>query len=109
MAAFPGLEMLLIAVVDQGIQPIDGLDPDVAAAAAITAVRAAEFDEFLASKANAAGTALAGADIDLRLVEEFHGACVLARPARLGKRDHYPGSEWESLGSEAFRERGDGS
>src|SRR5215213_4907935 len=103
MAAFPRLEMLLITVVDQGIQPIDGLNPDITAAAAVAAVRAAEFDEFLAPKANAAGTAFAGADIDLRLVEEFHGACVLARPARLGKRDHYRGGQWESLGSEASR------
>jgi hypothetical protein len=31
-----GLEMLLVAIVDQGVQPVDRLDPDVAALAAVT-------------------------------------------------------------------------
>src|SRR5690349_1049821 len=35
------LEMLLVAVVDQGVQPVDRLDPDVAAAPAVAAVRSA--------------------------------------------------------------------
>ena len=42
------LEMLLVAIVDQRVEAVDALDPDVAAAAAIAAVRAAELDEFLA-------------------------------------------------------------
>ena len=46
---------------------------DVAAAAAIAAGGPAELDELLAPERNAAVAAVAGADIDLGLVEEFHG------------------------------------
>src|SRR4051812_41042956 len=42
-----GLEMLLVAVIDEGIEPVGALDDDVAAAAAIAAVRPAELDELL--------------------------------------------------------------
>lgn len=59
MHAGLGLEMLLIAVVDQGVEAVDGLDPDIAAAAAVTAIRAAEFDEFLTPERNRAGAAVA--------------------------------------------------
>ena len=57
-----GLEMLLVAIVDQRVEPVDGLDPDVAAAAAVAAVRSAELDELLAPERDAAGAAVAGAD-----------------------------------------------
>ena len=67
-----GLEMLLVAVVDQRVQPVDGFEPDVAAAAAIAAVRPAELDEFFAAERDRASAAVAGADIDFRLVEKFH-------------------------------------
>ena len=42
------LEMLLVAVVDERVQALDALDEDVAAAAAVAAVRTAELDEFFA-------------------------------------------------------------
>src|ERR1041385_4785976 len=48
------LEMLLVAVIDQRVEPVDGLDNDVPALAAVTAVRAAELDELLAPKRHAA-------------------------------------------------------
>ena len=70
--ALLGLEMLLVAVVDQRVQALDALGPDVAAAAAVAAVRPAELDEFFAPERDAAGAAVAGADVDLGLVEEFH-------------------------------------
>ena len=73
VAAGLGLEMLLVAVVDQRVEAVDAFDDDIAAAAAVAAVRAAEFDEFLAPERDAAGAAVAGADIDFGLVEEFHG------------------------------------
>src|SRR5215469_1131702 len=41
-------EMLLIAVIDERVEVGDRFDNDVAAAPAITAVRPAELDEFLA-------------------------------------------------------------
>ncbi len=85
MPSPPGsrLEVLLVAVVDQGVEPIDGLDQDVAAAAAVAAARAAELDELLAPERHAAVAAVAGADIDLGLVEEFHGLYIGARDLRV--------------------------
>ena len=68
-----GLEVLLIAVVDERVEPVDRLHDHVAAAAAIAAVRPAELDELLAPERHAAVPAVAGADIDLGLIEEFHG------------------------------------
>ena len=40
-----GLEVLLVAVVDQRVEPVDALDTDVAAAAAVAAVGPAELHE----------------------------------------------------------------
>ena len=74
-----GLEMLLVAVVDQRVQAVDRLQPDIAAAAAIAAVRSAELDELLAPERDAAGAAVAGADIDLGLIEKFHGGIDASR------------------------------
>src|SRR6185369_8085615 len=66
------LEVLLVAIVDQRVQAVDHFDDDVAAAAAIAAGGAAELDELLAAERHAAVAAVAGADIDLCLVKEFH-------------------------------------
>ena len=71
--AGPRLEVLRVAVVDQGVEPVHRLDHDVAAAAAVAAARAAVLDELLAPERDAAVAAVAGADIDLGFVEEFHG------------------------------------
>ena len=79
-AAVLGLEVLLVAVVDQRVEAVDRLDHDVAALAAVAAVRPAELDEFLAPERHAAVAAVAGADIDLGLVEEFHGNCNMRWP-----------------------------
>ena len=73
-AAVLGGEVLLVAIVDQGVETVDRLHNHVAAVAAIAAVRAAIFDEFLAPERHAAVAAVAGADIDLGFVEEFHAA-----------------------------------
>jgi hypothetical protein len=67
-----GAEMLLVAVVDQRVQAIDHLGPDIAAAAAVAAVRSAELDELLAAERQRARAPVAGADIDLGLIEKFH-------------------------------------
>ncbi len=66
------LEMLLVAVIDQRVQSVDDFDDDVAAAAAIAAGGTAELDELLAAERHAAVAAVAGADIDLCFIEEFH-------------------------------------
>src|SRR5262249_14403298 len=63
----------------------DRLGPDVAAATAIAAPRAAIFDELLAPERDAAVPAFAGFDIDLGNIEELHAAflvCLLPRAAR---------------------------
>ena len=78
-----GLEMLLVAEVDQRVEAVGAFDHDVAAAPAIAAVGAAELDELLAPERDAARPAVAGADVDAGLIKELHGASVSAgaRPA----------------------------
>ena len=71
-AAVPGPEVLLVAVVDQRIEAVDALRDHIPTLAAVTAVGAAELDELLAAERHAAIPAVAGADIDFGLVEEFH-------------------------------------
>src|SRR3954451_6310766 len=73
IGALRRVEVLLIAVIDQGVEPVDDLDDDVTAASAIAAGRATELDELLAPERNTAVAAVAGADIDLGFIEEFHG------------------------------------
>src|SRR4029078_4179019 len=72
----PRLEVLCVAVVDQSVEAVDRFDHDVAAAATIAAARPAVLDELLAPERDAAGAAVAGANIDLGFVEEFHGLYV---------------------------------
>ncbi len=69
-----GLEVLLVAEIDQGVEAVGAFDDDVAAAPAVAAVGAAELDEFLAPERDAAGAAVAGADVDLGLIKKFHRA-----------------------------------
>src|SRR6201996_3677724 len=72
VGAFLRLEVLLIAVIDQRVEAVGDLNHDVAAAAAIAAGGAAELDILLAAESHAAVTAVAGTNIDLCFVEEFH-------------------------------------
>src|SRR5690606_16677560 len=74
------LEMLAVTIVDQRVEAIDTFYPDVATATAVAAVRSTELDELLAAERNRSGTAVAGADIDLRLIEELHLRLSLLRP-----------------------------
>ena len=76
VGALGGLEVLLIAVIDQRVEAIDDFDDDIAAAAAIAAGGSAEFDILLAPERDAAVTAVAGADVNLGFIEEFHGAAL---------------------------------
>ena len=72
MHAGLGLEVLLIAIVDQGVETFDGLDPDITAAAPVAAVGPAELDIFLAPERDGARAAIAGTNVDLGFVEKFH-------------------------------------
>src|SRR5687768_5221312 len=80
--------MLRVAKVDQRIEPRHRLENDIAALAAVASVGAAIFDELLAPEADRSRSARAGADEDLRLVEEMHARAVKRRseelPPRLG-------------------------
>src|SRR6185437_10573642 len=60
-----GVEVLLVAIVDQRIESLDGQHNHVATLAAIAAVRAAIFNEFLAAERHAAVSTVARADINL--------------------------------------------
>src|SRR5690606_35783628 len=72
MHAGLGAEMLLVAIVDQRIEPVVGLSPDVAATAAIAAVRATELDELFTPERDRASAPCAGPNIDFGLIEKFH-------------------------------------
>src|SRR5690348_642167 len=65
-------EMLLVAIIDQRIKAIHCLGDDLAALAAVAAVWTAEFDELLAPERDASVAAIAGANVNLGLVEKFH-------------------------------------
>ena len=73
------LEMLVVAEVDQGVQPVDRLDPDIAALAPVAAVGAAILDVFLPPERHGAAAAVAGANVDLGFVEKFHVERPLAQ------------------------------
>jgi hypothetical protein len=60
-----GLEVLVIAEVDQGVQAVDRLDPDVAARAAVAAVRPAVFDVLLPPERDGAAAPVAGPAIQI--------------------------------------------
>src|SRR5262249_17028433 len=67
IAAARGFEMLGVAEVDQGVQPVTDREHDVAAAAAIAAIRTALVDELLAPKRDATAAAVAAAEMNLDL------------------------------------------
>jgi hypothetical protein len=64
--------MLGVAEINQRIQASDGFGDNIAAPTAIAAIRAAEFDEFLAPKGNDAVTAITGFHPDFRFIKELH-------------------------------------
>lgn len=70
--------MLLEAEVDQRVKAIDHFHPDIAAASAVTAVRAAELDEFFTPERHGARAAITGLDIDFCFIEKFHRTAVLS-------------------------------
>ena len=57
-----GAELALVPEVDQGVEVLVGFQSDAAAIAAVAAIRSAERNEFLATKADAAVAAVAGGD-----------------------------------------------
>ncbi len=72
IATLAGAKMLRVSKVDQGVQVRYGAENDVATASTIAAIRAAELNILLTTKRDDTIPAIAGAHIDLGLVEEFH-------------------------------------
>ena len=58
MLALLGLEVLLVAVIDERVEALDAFGPNIAAAAAVAAVGPAELDELFPAKRDAAGAAV---------------------------------------------------
>src|ERR1700733_13940426 len=79
-----GLEMLLVAKVDERVEAVRAFDHDIAAAPAVAAIGAAELDEFLAAERDRARPAVARADVHARLVEKLH--CLLPLTGRAPSR-----------------------
>ena len=72
-----GFEVLLVAIIDQGVEVGDAFNPDIAALAAVAAIGSAELDEFLTPETDAAVAARARRHIDFCRIEKFHGASAL--------------------------------
>ena len=64
--------MLLIAVIDERVQPVDTFDEHIAATSAVAPIGTTEFDEFFATKGDATCTSIARADKDFSLIKKFH-------------------------------------
>ena len=75
-----GLEMLLIAEINQGIEVFDRLKNDIAATPAVTTIGTAKLNIFFTPKAYRASTAAATAHINLGLVEKLHNRSFGQRP-----------------------------
>ena len=80
-AVHPGgrLEMLLVAVIDQSIEAGNAFGDDIAAAAAVAAIRATEFNEFLAPERQASGATVARTNINPGSIEKFHRKICVGR------------------------------
>jgi hypothetical protein len=78
--------MLLVAVVDQRVEAVHGLDPHIAALAAVAAIGAAHLDELFPTEGHRTSSAVTGAHINLCLVEEFHDVALY----RVGRKPPSP-------------------
>src|SRR3546814_14091944 len=65
-------EMLGVAEINEGVQPFHRFEDDIAALAAVAAVRSAIFDELFTATGNRPRAAGAGTDADFRLVTKKH-------------------------------------
>src|SRR5688572_1781551 len=88
VAALLRLEVLLVAVVDERVEIVDALGPDVAALAAVAAVGPAELDELLAPERQRAVAAGTRGNVDLRRIEKFHRVLLRQAPSS-GRRRAY--------------------
>mgnify|MGYP002260417103 CR=1 FL=1 len=68
--------VLLVAIVDQGIESFYGFDIDMPAAATLAAIWPAKFNIGFAAERGAPISTMPGFDINLGLIEEFHSAHI---------------------------------
>jgi hypothetical protein len=71
-----GFKVLLIAVVNQGIQIAHRDYPNLPASSAVAAIGATIFNEFLTPEADTTRTTIAALDKNFRFIEEFHVGAV---------------------------------
>ena len=67
-----GEKVLLVAKINQRVQPVHSYRPNRAATAAITAIRPAKFDEFLFAERDTAAATGTGADVYFGEIEKLH-------------------------------------
>jgi len=72
MFAMPGEVMLAVLEIQERPRTRRGPDHDIAAFSPVAAVRSAARDELFPPEAYASSAAVAGPDVDFRLVDEFH-------------------------------------
>ena len=88
--AAAGLDVLVVAEIDQGIEVINALKNYVAAAAAVATVGDTKFNVLLTPKGNAAGAAVATLYVNLSFIEKLHG--------QYQKRCAHQIREWLTIG-----------
>src|SRR3954463_9767314 len=72
VAAPLSLEVLLVAVVNQGVKAVHRRDDHIATMPAVATVRSADLDELLARERAAAVPAVTGSDVHLGFIKKFH-------------------------------------
>ena len=65
-------EMLLVTIIDQGVEAGDTFNHDIAATTAIAAIRSAKFDVLLTTKRYTTVATVTALEINLGLVEKLH-------------------------------------
>src|SRR5690606_3157517 len=79
----------LIAIVDQRIETVIGLQENRPAITPITAARATHGHKFFPAERHTAISTLASLDTDLGFIDEFHDLFLRSRPATLPTRDQW--------------------
>ncbi len=72
MACCAHFEMLLVAIVNQGVKVIGRFHPHITTRAAIATIGSAKLNEFLTPERHGAGTAVACLHINFCFIEKFH-------------------------------------
>jgi len=66
------LEMLLVAIVNQRVQPLNRFDPYITALASVTSIWATKSNVFFTTERNSARSPISRSDIHSSLIEKLH-------------------------------------